>query len=53
MYIQSSRLGLLMVNKLIDPELKKLAANIPFRVIQARAANTAYKYFRAYNEFHY
>ena len=42
-----------MVNKLIDLELKKLAANFPFCVIQAHAPNTADKYSRAYNEFHY
>ena len=30
----------------VDPELKTLAANIPFRVIQARAPTTADKYSR-------
>ena len=42
-----------MVNKLIDLELKKLAANFPSCVIQANAPNTADKYSTAYNEFHY
>ena len=42
-----------MVNKLIDLVSKKLAANFPFCVIQAHAPNTADKYSRAYNEFHY
>ena len=28
-----------MINKLIDLKLKKLAANVPFRVTQARAPN--------------
>ena len=43
MHIQSSRLSLLMINKLIDLELKKLSANVPFRVIQARSPNTEEK----------
>ena len=42
----------MMVSKVFDPELKKLAANVPFRVIQARAPATADKYSRAHNEFH-
>ena len=45
MHMQSSRLGLLMINKLIDLKLKKLAANVPFRVIHARAPNTVEKLF--------
>ena len=29
-----------MINKVIELKLKKLATNVPFRVIQARAPNT-------------
>ena len=47
MYAQGSRVSLLLADKFIDSELKVLPANIPFRVIQARAPTTAGKYSRA------
>ena len=44
-------MSMLLADQVVDSELKTLAANIPFRVIQARAPTTADKYSRAYNEF--
>ena len=51
MYVPGNRVSMLLTDQVVDLELKTLAANIPFRVIQARAPTTADKYSRAYNEF--
>ena len=51
MYVQGNRVSMLLADQVVALELKTLAANIPFRVIQARAPTTADKYSRAYNEF--
>lgn len=41
-----------LVCQLSDPDLRRLAASIPNRVIQSRASKSADKYSRAFNEFH-
>ena len=61
MYVPGNRVSMLLADQVVDPELKTLATNIPFRVIslqiscesiQARAPTNADKYSRAYNGFH-
>ena len=49
MYVQGTRVSLLLADKVIDSELMMLAANIPFRVIHARTPITSDKYSKAYN----
>ena len=53
MYVPGNRVSMLLADQVVESnkELKTLAVNIPFRVIQARAPTTADKYSRAYNEF--
>ena len=57
MYVPGNRVSMLLADQVVDPELKTLATNIPFRVmslkiscesIHARAPTNADKNSRAY-----
>ena len=51
LFLQDGRAFTLKIAHLKDPELPKLAADLPFRTIEAQAPSTTERYSRAFQKF--
>ena len=51
MFLQGGRAFALKIAHLKDPELRKLAADLPLRTIEAKAPSTTERYSRAFQKF--
>ena len=51
MFLQGRRAFALKIAHLKDPELRKLAADLPLRTIEAKAPSTTDRYSRAFQKF--
>ena len=51
MFLQGRRAFALKIAHLKDPELRKLAADLPLRTIEAKAPSTTESYSRAFQKF--
>ena len=51
MFLQGGRASALKIAHLKDPELRKLATDLPLRTIKAKAPSTTERYSRAFQKF--